>query len=241
MLKGKKYIICDMDGTLIQSLGVWDSVDTALIEALGGGPELVRAVGPRREELLRELREEANPYQAYCRELGKLCGSALAPEDILAIRDRIAKHKLTCEVKYREGAAEAVHYLKEKGFVLGIATTTRKKNMEIYRKINENLLREAPIDSWCSFLFTREDVSAIKPSPEVHEKVMARLGASPEECFILEDSLSGVLAAKAAHIEAAALYDSYSEKDWPEIVRLAPYHFPGWPEFLAAVRAELDG
>lgn len=46
MLKGKKYIICDMDGTLIQSLGVWDSVDTALIEALGGGPELVRAVGP---------------------------------------------------------------------------------------------------------------------------------------------------------------------------------------------------
>ena len=58
MLKGKKYIICDMDGTLIQSLGVWDSVDTALIEALGGGPELVRAVGPRREELLRELREE---------------------------------------------------------------------------------------------------------------------------------------------------------------------------------------
>ena len=70
MLKGKKYIICDMDGTLIRSLGVWDSVDTALIEALGGGPELVRAVGPRREELLRELREEANPYQAYCRELG---------------------------------------------------------------------------------------------------------------------------------------------------------------------------
>lgn len=63
MLKGKKYIICDMDGTLIRSLGVWDSVDTALIEALGGGPELVRAVGPRREELLRELRRRPIPIR----------------------------------------------------------------------------------------------------------------------------------------------------------------------------------
>lgn len=238
MLKGKRIIICDMDGTLIDSLGVWDSVDAALIEALGGA--VSRAdVGPQRECLLRALRAEKNPYLAYCRELGRLCGSALAAEEILALRDRIAERKLTCEVRYKPGAAEAARYLKGKGFVLGIATTTRRRNMEIYRLHNENLRAALPIDDWFSFVYTREDVAAIKPDPEVHEKVLAGLGARPEDCFIMEDSLSGVLAAKNARIDCAALYDSYSEGDWPEIVRTAPYHFPGWAAFLAAAQDEL--
>lgn len=240
MLKGKKYIICDLDGTLIDSLSVWDSVDTALIEALGGGTVMQAEVGPQRERLLRELRAEANPYLAYCRELGRLCGSPLPPEEILALRDRIAEHKLTCEVRYKDGAADAVRWLRARGFVLGIATTTRRKNLEIYRERNENLRAEEPIDDWAAFLYTREDVSAIKPDPEVHRKVMAGLGAAPEDCFILEDSLSGVLAAKNAGIDCAALYDSYSDADWPEIVRTAPYHFQGWRDFLAAAQAELD-
>lgn len=50
-----------MDGTLIDSLGVWDSVDTALIEQLGGGAAETAEVGPQRERLLRELREEKIP------------------------------------------------------------------------------------------------------------------------------------------------------------------------------------
>lgn len=240
MLKNKKYVICDMDGTLIDSLGVWDSVDTALIEQLGGGAAETAEVGPQRERLLRELREEKNPYLAYCRELGRLCGSALAAEDILALRDIIAKEKLTKEVRYKKGAAETVKYLTGRGFTVGIATTTRRKNMEIYREKNENILAEAPIDSWAAFIYTREDVSAIKPDPEVHQKVMAGLGAAPEDCFIVEDSLSGVMAAKNAGIDAAALYDSYSEKDWPEIIRTAPYHFRGWDDLLAAAKEELE-
>lgn len=238
MLKGKRIIICDMDGTLIDSLGVWDSVDAALIEALGGA--VSRAdVGPQRERLLRALRAEKNPYLAYCRELGRLCGSALAAEEILALRDRIAGRKLTCEVRYKPGAAEAARYLKGKGFVLGIATTTRRRNMEIYRLHNENLRAALLIDDWFSFVYTRENVAAIKPDPEVHEKVLAGLGARPEDCFIMEDSLSGVLAAKNARIDCAALYDSYSEGDWPEIVRTTPYHFPDWEAFLAAAQDEL--
>lgn len=238
MLKGKKIIICDLDGTLLDSLRVWDSVDTALIEALGGAPD-GEGVGPRRERLLRDLREEKNPYIAYCGALGRLCGSALPAEEIFALRDRIAEHKLTCEVRYKEGAAEAVRWLRAQGFLLGIATTTRQSNMEIYCGRNENLRAEAPIDDWASFLYTREDVSAIKPDPEVHEKIMAALGAAPEDCFIVEDSLSGVLAAKNAGIDCAALYDSYSDADWPEIIRTAAFHFRGWPEFLAAAKADL--
>lgn len=238
MLKGKRIVICDMDGTLIDSLGVWDSVDTALIEALGGAVSAAD-VGPQRERLLRELREEKNPYLAYCRELGRLCGSALAAEDILALRDRIAEKKLTCEVRYKPGAAETVRYLKGKGFVLGIATTTRRRNMEIYRLHNENLRAALPIDEWFSFVYTREDVTAIKPDPEVYGKLLREQGARPEDCFIMEDSLSGVLAAQNAGIDCVALYDSYSEGDWPAIVRTAPYHFPGWADFLAAAKDEL--
>lgn len=238
MLRGKKVLICDLDGTLLDSLRVWDSVDTALMEALGGVPD-GEAVGRRREAILREMRAERNPYLAYCRAMGALCGSELPAEEVLALRDRISCRKLAEEVRYRPGAAEAMRYVMGLGLTIGVATTTRRRNMEIYRKENEGIRRELPLDEFMAFLYTREDVSAIKPSPEVHERILADLGLRREDCLIMEDSLSGVMAASNAGIDVAALYEPYSEADWGEITRLARWHFSDWAAWLAAVQSEL--
>lgn len=238
MLKDKTIIICDLDGTILDSLRVWDSVDTALMEALGGAPD-DEAVGRRREALLRELRAEKNPYLAYCGALGRLCGSAMPAEEILHLRDEISCRKLACEVQYREGAPEALRYMKEKGFLLGIATTTRRRNMDIYMGENEGIRAALPLASCMTFLYTREDVSEIKPSPQVHERILADLGVKPSDCLVIEDSLSGVMAARNAGIAVAALAEPYSAADWPAITEMADWHFSGWPAFLAAARGEL--
>jgi beta-phosphoglucomutase-like phosphatase (HAD superfamily) len=57
-------------------------------------------------------------------------------------------------------------------------------------------------------IYTREDAERIKPDPQIHEKLLAEMGKKPEDCFIFEDSLIGVRAAKAAGIPVAAIYDN---------------------------------
>ena len=44
----------------------------------------------------------------------------------------------------------------------------------------------------------REDVAAPKPAPDIFLKAAARLGCAPEKCLVLEDSVQGIAAARAA-------------------------------------------
>lgn len=69
---------------------------------------------------------------------------------------------------------------------LVIATTTKRANMDIYRHLNDNIRSKAPLDKYFTAIYTREDVSSIKPSPEVHEKLMTDLEKTREDCFILK-------------------------------------------------------
>ena len=67
MFKGKKVIIFDMDGTLIDSVGVWNKVDMELIKELGGLDELNELdIQQQRDKKLREYSKLENPYINYC-------------------------------------------------------------------------------------------------------------------------------------------------------------------------------
>ena len=63
MFKGKKVIIFDMDGTLIDSVGVWNKVDMELIKELGCLEELNEIeIQQQRDNKLREFSKSENPY-----------------------------------------------------------------------------------------------------------------------------------------------------------------------------------
>jgi HAD superfamily hydrolase (TIGR01509 family) len=52
---------------------------------------------------------------------------------------------------------------------------------------------------------TREDVRAVKPAPDLFLEAAARLGVSPGDCIVFEDSPNGVLAAHAAGMRVVAV------------------------------------
>lgn len=54
MVKGKKVIIFDMDGTLIDSIGIWNEIDIELIRAIGNGNIDNMDIGKQRDEKLKE-------------------------------------------------------------------------------------------------------------------------------------------------------------------------------------------
>lgn len=231
----RNTIIFDMDGTLIDSIGIWNQVDCALMAAMGGPAEEEMAVGRRRDDFLSAHGDDENPYLSYCLFLARHCGCSWSGEEVFRKRYEISRNFLIHQVDYKKGAPEVIQKLKSLGKTLVIATTTKRANMDIYRSLNENIRAKAPLDACFTAIYTREDVSSIKPSPEVHEKLMADLGKTKDDCFIFEDSLAGMQAAGAAGIPAGAIYDRYSEKDRETIRQLACAWYDGWDEVLEEI------
>lgn len=229
-------IIFDLDGTLLESMGVWNEIDRILIHKLGGPWEEEMMVGKRRDALLAEYSGKDNPYSEYCGALGRRYGSSLTKEEILDLRHTIDKDFLRNQVDYKPGAPELIKKLHSLGKTLVIATTTKRPNILIYRTENRNIMDKAAFDDYFTAIYTREDVKAIKPSPEVHERILHDLHKRREDCFILEDSLSGIRAARAAGIPVGVVYDRYSEEDGETIRKLSDC----WYDSLADACRELE-
>ncbi len=64
-LKDKKYIIFDMDGTLIDSIGVWNMTDQKLIEEYGGMNINIDDIQLERDAFLHS-NQDSDIYLAYC-------------------------------------------------------------------------------------------------------------------------------------------------------------------------------
>lgn len=234
----RNTIIFDMDGTLIDSIGIWNQVDQALMAAMGGAAEEEMAVGRRRDAFLSDHGNEENPYLSYCLFLARHCGCSWSGEKVFQKRYEISRDFLIHQVDYKKGAPEVIQKIHGLGKTLVIATTTKRANMDIYRHLNENIRSKAPLDKYFTAIYTREDVSSIKPSPEVHEKLMADLGKTREDCFIFEDSLAGLMAARTAGIPAGLIYDRYSEKDRNRMVPLAEAWYDSWEDVLSEMETD---
>jgi len=66
-------------------------------------------------------------------------------------------------------------------------------------------LEKLGLGHWFETVVCRGDAPRIKPAPDLYLEAVRRLGVEPSDCLIIEDSLNGIKAARAAGIEVWAV------------------------------------
>ena len=199
MIKGA---IFDVDGTLLDSMGVWDTIGEDYLRSLGYEP---------REKLNEKFRtmsiREAAAY--YISEYGV----ALTVEEICRQVNGWIERFYREEAQLKPGAADFVKRLHESGVKLAIATATDDFLVEA-------ALRRCGVLEYFSSLITCTHVNCGKDRPEVYRAARETLGSSREETVVLEDSLKALRTARDDGFLTVGVCDRF-ERDQAGLAALA--------------------
>lgn len=231
MLENKKVIIFDLDGTLIDSVGIWNEVDFRAIKEFTGKEIDLELIQKERDRVIFENKDK-QVYEVYTEYLLNQYHIEATLEKVITRRREIAYEYITKIIDYKEDADLVLKKLKQSGYTLVLATTSAKRTIDNYNNHNNNLIKKAKIYDVFDLVLTNEDVKEKKPSPEIYLTVLKKLNVKAEECIIVEDSLEGVKAAKAAKIEVINIPDKYSNENQKQIDKIADYKINSLKQFL---------
>jgi HAD superfamily hydrolase (TIGR01509 family) len=179
-------VVFDLDGLLIASEEVWDTVREQLVRERGGryDAEVQRAMmGMSSLEWSRYLHEVA--------------GVPDSPEEVNAevVRRMLAAYRE--RLPLLPGAVAAVERAAER-FPLALASSSN-------RELIDAVLELAGLADLFDATVSSEEVARGKPAPDVYLEAARRLGVPQARCAAVEDSHAGIRSAKAAGMRVVAI------------------------------------
>ncbi|WP_298443179.1 hexitol phosphatase HxpB [uncultured Ferrimonas sp.] len=189
-------VIFDMDGVLVDSEPFWQQAELAVLPRYGVPLTLADTVttkGLRIDQVV-ALWHRRYPWQ----------GTSIheVAEQIVA---KVAELVRT-EGQPLPGVASAIAAIQAAKLPLALATSSPRPLIEA------TLTRLGLTDTFMA-LCSAEDLPYGKPHPQVYLKAAAALGVAPEHCLAIEDSVNGVIAAKAATMQALAIPEAEQQQD----------------------------
>jgi sugar-phosphatase len=180
--------IFDMDGLLIDSEPLWTRAEIEGFGSVGirlDEEKCAQTVGMGLEEVL-AFRYRQQPWK----------GKSLEEVGLLIHRRMI--ELVRAEGRPMPGAIQAVEFVRRKGLKLGLATSSD-------RSLIEASLETLDLSDSFDHLQSGSVLEYGKPHPMIYLTTAEQLGVAPAECLALEDSLPGLIAAKAARMKAVAV------------------------------------
>ncbi|MDE5932201.1 MAG: pseudouridine synthase [Lachnospiraceae bacterium] len=207
-------VIFDLDGSLVDSMWVWQAIDIEYLNRFGieSPPNLNHMIGGR------SFHETA----VYIKELFQIPDDE---EQIKADWNRMAWDKYSREVPLKNGAGAFIELCMQKRIKLGIATSNS-------RELVENVIAAHELYGHFGCIMTSHEITKGKPAPDIYLAVASALHVRPERCLVFEDIVPGILAGKAAGMKVCAVYDEASVSQDEEKRRLADYYIHDFKELI---------
>ena len=215
-MTGFSGAIFDLDGTLLDSMGVWEEIDAAFLNRRGFEvpADYLQAVAPL-------------GFRAAADYTIRRFGLRESAEALIEEWDTLAVEAYQVRVPLKSGARQYLLSLKERGVRLAVATASR----EAYYV---PALKNNGIYEWFDAFTSLSEVERGKGYPDVYWRAAEKIGVPPSDCAVFEDILAGVRGAKAGGFYTVAVYDSHSAADRPMLEQEADRYIEGFHELLKA-------
>lgn len=199
--------IFDLDGTLVDSMQMWDEAPKALVRRFGGTPsedlpQVIKTMNLRdsAEYIIRTFHLDCT--------LGQLMDGL---NDLVTDQYRHT-------VPMKPGADRLLARLAELGVPCGIATAS------------EAFQAQATMERLGLWKYFRFAVSSSqygsKTGPGIYLEAARRLGSAPERTLVFEDALHAAQCAKQTGFLVVGVYDPSAEEDQEALKQLCDWYLP---------------
>lgn len=183
-----KAALFDMDGLLIDSMPLWKEAIKRAV--LGAGSTFTEEMwdaskGGRIDEII-DYWHDLAPWKE--RSVSSVQNDVM--ENVLELIE--GKGKLM------EGVGHIIEYVEKKKVKKALASSSPQRIMDA-------VVAKLGLEDFFDLVYSADHVEYGKPHPAVYIKAAEKLGVPPYSCLVFEDSLVGLIAAKAARMKCVAV------------------------------------
>lgn len=198
--------IFDVDGTLLDSMEIWENLSERYLESLG-----VKAEPGLSRTLNTMSTRQGTEY------LIEHYGLKLDLQQAIAGINKMLYRFYSCEAPLKEGVRECLEELKCRNIPMLVVTSGDRENVVAAFK------RHGILTCFQEIL-TCSEMHTDKTKPDIFLEAARRMQAAPEDVLVFEDVLHALETAGKAGFQTAAVYDRYSAGQEMEIRETADYY-----------------
>jgi HAD superfamily hydrolase (TIGR01509 family) len=185
-----RAVIFDLDGVLADSEPWWNEIDATLLAEYG-----VTYRGEYHRNVL------GVSYQLAVEFYKTTFGLDVPVAEMMRRRGEVASDFFANRIGLFPSTKQVLEELRQMNLRLAVATSSVSASARPF------LARHA-LTPFFEVIVTGEEVEHGKPHPDIYVRAAEQLGFSADACLVIEDSLSGIFAAKAAKMHVAAIPDT---------------------------------